>query len=191
LWFPEERKYDNYPPESRKQVLENIKSVAVAPGAFHFSKRWPAEKFSELIKSILRDYGAEVNLLGGPRDKELCERIISDVADPGVADRSGSVSIIKTARIIDKSDLLITNDTGVMHIAAARRVPLIALFGSTVKEFGFAPYRTPNKIVEVKLNCRPCTHIGRKNCPKSHFNCMDNITVEEILKTINLFSPNK
>ena len=68
---------------------------------------------------------------------------------------------------------IVCNDSGLMHTACAMKVPVLALFGSTIREFGFTPYNNKNLILENKtLSCRPCTHIGRENCPKNHFKCM-------------------
>jgi heptosyltransferase-2 len=69
-----------------------------------------------------------------------------------------------------------------MHIAAARHVPVVAIFGSTVPEFGFTPFRIPYEIVQKELSCRPCTHYGKAACPRKHFNCMNLIEVNEVAK---------
>ena len=109
--------------------------------------------------------------MGGASDKNICQEILEKTNNfPN--DFSGEISILKTAEILSSCDLLVTNDTGVMHIAAARQVPIIAIFGSTTTDFGFAPYRIKHKIIEFDLNCRPCTHIGRSECPLKHFNFM-------------------
>jgi heptosyltransferase-2 len=73
--------------------------------------------------------------------------------------------------------LIYCNDSGLMHLATAVKVPVIAFFGSTVKEFGFFPYKTKNTVLQIEnLKCRPCTHIGRKSCPEKHFKCLNDIT---------------
>lgn len=87
-----------------------------------------------------------------------------------ITDASGATSIYETARVLDKADGLLCNDSGILTLA--RRVPVAAVFGSTVREFGFAPFRVPNVIIEQELDCRPCTHIGRAECPLGHFKCM-------------------
>jgi len=123
-------------------------------------------------------------LLGGTADREICQKISEKLSFKTI-DRSGENSIFKTAWELDNCDLLITNDTGVMHIAAARRIPVVAIFGSTVKEFGFAPFRVENRVVEIEdLPCRPCTHIGRAECPLGHFKCMNLIEPGAVLKSV-------
>lgn len=160
--------------------------VAIAPGAHHFTKRWPAERFAALCKG-LADEGATPVLVGGPADVELCNAI-AQAAGSSVDNQAGSMSVQDTARILDTCVLIVTNDTGVMHLASARRLPVVAIFGSTVPELGFAPYGVPHTIVEHPIACRPCTHIGRSSCPRGHFLCMVGVTVDEVLHaTLDLF----
>ena len=72
-----------------------------------------------------------------------------------------------------------------MHLASAKQKKIVAIFGSTVQEFGFFPFGTESAIVErAGLDCRPCTHIGRKDCPKEHFKCMTEIGQEEVYATM-------
>ncbi len=74
-----------------------------------------------------------------------------------------------------------------MHTATAVDVPVIAFFGSTVKEFGFTPYNFKNLILENNsLSCRPCTHIGRNSCPEKHFKCMKDITPQSAFEKLSL-----
>lgn len=183
LWLPEEKGFNIYPPENR--ILNNkMEKIAIAPGAFHFTKRWLPERFTELIRKLKDAYNAEIILVGGKNDEEISSQIKSCI-NFEINDYSGSESIIETARIIDSCDLLITNDTGVMHIAAARQVPVAAIFGSTVPAFGFSPFRVQNIIIEKPVTCRPCTHIGRNSCPKKHFNCMKLITADNVIEGVN------
>ncbi len=82
--------------------------------------------------------------------------------------------------------VIYANDSGLMHVAAAVKVPVIAFFGSTVKEFGFFPYNAKNVIVENNdLSCRPCTHIGKSHCPKKHFKCMMELTPGLAIQKLN------
>ncbi|HYF03289.1 MAG TPA: glycosyltransferase family 9 protein [Patescibacteria group bacterium] len=202
LWLPEERKgekgigrtkhrKENYPPESKPHHVlrithyaSRVTRIAIAPGAHHFTKRWPLEKFAELAEMLFKKYSCEIVLLGSVADKEICRKISEKLSFIAI-DRSDATSVFDTARELDACDVLITNDTGVMHIAAARRIPVVAIFGSTVTAFGFAPFRVENRIVEVSdLPCRPCTHIGRAECPLGHFNCMNLIAPDTVLKSV-------
>ncbi|MBU2463951.1 MAG: lipopolysaccharide heptosyltransferase II, partial [Candidatus Edwardsbacteria bacterium] len=78
-----------------------------------------------------------------------------------------------------------TNDTGAMHIAEAVGTPVLAIFGPTVKQFGFAPWRTESKVIEANLDCRPCALHGSKQCPKGHFNCMKLLSADTVMGEID------
>jgi ADP-heptose:LPS heptosyltransferase len=85
-----------------------------------------------------------------------------------------------------KCKAVICNDSGLMHTACAVGTPVLTFFGSTVKEFGFTPYRNKNLILENNsLSCRPCSHIGRDKCPKNHFKCMKELTPEIVFNKLN------
>ena len=100
----------------------------------------------------------------------------------------GKTTFMESARIIERSQAVISHDTGFMHIAAALRKPLISIWGSTDPQLGFWPYygdHEPqlNHIQEVNgLSCRPCSKFGRASCPKGHFRCMNDIDVNAIVK---------
>ena len=78
-----------------------------------------------------------------------------------------------------------------MHMATAIQTPVLAIFGSTVKELGFFPYLAEARIIENSgLSCRPCSHIGRHYCPKKHFKCMEEVTPEKVYAELEKFSLN-
>ncbi|MBI5323972.1 MAG: glycosyltransferase family 9 protein [Ignavibacteriae bacterium] len=183
FWLPTDKEKGTYLPFIKKSNIIGKINIAIAPGAFHYTKRWIPEKFAGLIKFIKDKYDAEIVIIGGKADFEITKTII-DLSDVNVIDKSSSDSIISTAEVIDKCNMLITNDTGVMHIAAARQVPVVAIFGSTVQEFGFTPFRVENIIVEKNVSCRPCTHIGRDKCPKEHFDCMNKISIDDVSNAV-------
>ncbi len=153
---------------------ENI--IGFCPGSRHFTKMWPEEYFIELGEKIA-DEGYKIKLLGGKDDKAICERLAEKI--PGAENLSNNNELLKTIKEMKSCRAVICNDSGLMHAASAAGVPLIAIFGSTVREFGFLPYKVKNLILENNsLSCRPCSHIGRKKCPKGHFECMRSVTPE-------------
>lgn len=187
IWLSGETGKNQYPPELKNPLTSDNLVIGIAAGAHHATKRWPLEKFAELCNILYSAFGADIILLGGTDDKEICDKIVSLSTAP-IQNCSGSKSILATAEILDRCSLLVSNDTGVMHIAAARKVPVVAIFGSTVPEFGFSPYRVENIIVQKELSCRPCTNIGRDKCPLGHFNCMNQIEVEDVMDAIKKLS---
>lgn len=152
--------------------------ICLAPGAGFFTKRWPVEYFQELKQRIIEQFAFQVVILGDQNEKNL-GRLLDG---PGqIYDFTGKLSLTETGIVLSKSMALVSNDSGLMHMATAVNTPVVAIFGSTVKQLGFFPYRARSIVLENKtLQCRPCSHIGRKTCPKKHFDCMRKITPAEV-----------
>ncbi len=156
--------------------------IGLAPGARHFTKRWPEEYYAELGHSLQRD-GYTVVLFGGKDDKELCARLSKAIENS--INLCSDNDILQTAADMKLCKAVVCNDSGLMHTACAVRVPVLSIFGSTVKEFGFAPYNSRSLVLENKLlSCRPCSHIGRSRCPKGHFKCMLEISPVDAYKNL-------
>ena len=155
--------------------------IAIAPSAKHETKRWPAERFAELADKLVDKFKAKVIILGGREDKEICYKVKSMMKNEAI-NLCGETTLLESAGILLLCKLLVTNDSGLMHIGSAVKTKIVAIFGSTVKEFGFFPYGTQSIVVEKPIPCRPCSHIGRSKCPKGHFNCMLSIQVEDVFK---------
>jgi len=159
--------------------------IGLCPGARHFTKRWPVERFAVVGVRGAREAGAKLLVFGGPDEVDLCTTLvdrINEQAGPGRATHfCGQLSLLETAATMGFCDLIITNDSGLMHIATAMHRKVVAIFGSTVREFGFFPYEENAVVLERSgLYCRPCSHIGRSECPEEHFRCLREISVEEV-----------
>jgi heptosyltransferase-2 len=174
---------------SDHQIPVDKPFISIAPGASFFTKRWPAEYFNNLISHVQNAYGYTCVILGGPHDEPLGAYLAQNSNTISLA---GKTTLLESAVIIAKSALMVSNDSGLMHMATAVRTPVVVIFGSSVKELGFYPYKGEYKVLEVEgLDCRPCSHIGKNACPKKHFKCMQDIPpesvfneVERILKTL-------
>ena len=156
--------------------------VAVVTGGQHATKILPVDKVVEVCQSL----GRPIILVGGPEDAERGEEIVARVGE-GVVNDCGKLTLGQSASVLQLSDAVITNDTGMMHIAAALRKPIVSVWGNTVPEFGMYPYlpkgMAPAAIVENKaLRCRPCDKLGYARCPKGHFKCMNELEVKEIVE---------
>lgn len=165
-------------------VLSELKNtVGICPGAKHFTKRYPIEYQIQLCKLLIQN-NYNVILFGGRIDESICREISSKV--PQVINLQNDDDILQTVSDMRLCDTIICNDSGLMHVASKINKKLFAIFGSTVKEFGFMPYNCDKSvIVENKsLSCRPCSHIGRSSCPKSHFKCMKELKPENIFEQI-------
>jgi len=120
-------------------------------------------------------------LLGGKEDYKNAEQIVQG-ADRHILNACGQFSLHGSASWVQQARLLITHDTGLMHIGAAFKKHTISVWGNTIPAFGMYPYQTDYQTIEVKnLACRPCSKIGHHQCPKGHFKCMQDIDVNEII----------
>uniref|UniRef100_Q3ANR6 Heptosyltransferase n=1 Tax=Chlorobium chlorochromatii (strain CaD3) TaxID=340177 RepID=Q3ANR6_CHLCH len=168
------------------------KVLAICCGANHFTKRYPALHFATVVRLLMeRHPSLTVLLLGGKEDvpqvNAILEAVPSALRSQMVA-FAGECSLMQSAALLARSDAVLCNDTGLMHIASAFGKQLFVLFGSSVREFGFLPYHTPYELFEVsKLRCRPCSHIGRSRCKKKHFRCMHALSPESIAQRIHLY----
>lgn len=170
---------NNIEPESKREI------IGLCPGSRHFTKMWPKGYFIEL-GNLLADSGREIWLIGGRSDRAICSEIAKSIR--GSVDCSYDDEMLKMAGLLKKCKAVVCNDSGLMHLTCAVGTPVFALFGSTVKEFGFSPYKNRNLIFENNsLSCRPCSHIGRDNCPKGHFKCMKELTPSLVYKKLELF----
>ncbi|HRP02801.1 MAG TPA: glycosyltransferase family 9 protein [Candidatus Kapabacteria bacterium] len=186
FWIESDKLKEQYTPFYKNYSEIKQLRIAVAPGAHFKTKQWLPEYFIELINLLKLKYDCNIIILGGKSEYDLCTYISNKTNSPSYA---GQTSIYESAKLIDECNLMICNDTGLMHIAAARQIPVAVFFGSSVQELGFTPYKVANIILEQKLWCRPCSHIGRKKCPLLHFNCMKKTTpkfaFDKIIRLIN------
>jgi ADP-heptose:LPS heptosyltransferase len=156
-------------------------------GGQHQTKIFPRER----IINILRKTDEPFILLGGAEDAKTGD-FIAGHFDSRVVNASGQFSLNQSASILRQSRKVYTNDTGLMHIAAAFHKIIISFWGNTIPGFGMYPYLShpESKMLEVKnLSCRPCSKIGFQKCPKGHFKCMMDIPEEDILSTFDREDP--
>ncbi len=165
------------------------KLIGICPGAKHLTKRYPLELMKELVQILIeREYS--VAIFGGKEDREICELIKID--SPYVKNFQNDNELLLTAALMKNCSAVICNDSAYLHLASLLKIPTVAVFGSTVKEFGFFPIFKKSIIVENNsLSCRPCSHIGRNNCPKGHLKCLMEISpkliaqkTEDLLKDV-------
>ena len=157
--------------------------IGLVIGAAHYTKKLPVDKLKELCSKI--DH--PVILLGGKEDNENGKQIAA--VDPvKIYNACGKFNLNESADLVRKSKLVITHDTGLMHIAAAFKKKVISVWGNTVPEFGMYPYfgkfQIPNSKFQITgLRCRPCSKIGYSKCPRGHFKCMRQISMDAIAET--------
>jgi lipopolysaccharide heptosyltransferase II len=156
--------------------------VSIAPGATHPTKRWPRDYWVKLIRSIVHT-GADVVIVGGPDDSATGTDLA--VRSGGhVTSSAGDLTLQGTGAVIKRSAALISGDTGVMHMATGLGTPVVALFGPTVRQFGFFPYKARATVVERDLTCRPCSSHGGPVCPLEHHLCMREIQPDMVFSAL-------
>ena len=160
--------------------------ICIALGAAHNTKQIP----ESILMKICDQVHAKIHLLGGVQDKEKGDRIAK--GRKHVMNYAGGCSLHESALHIKNAKLLLTGDTGLMHIAVGLAVPSLVMWGNTVPDFGMYPYYGDKKIYTFNhqvegLSCRPCSKLGKTSCPKGHFNCMNKQNIELIVEQIQSF----
>jgi len=152
---------------------------AMNPGAVMLEKRWPMINYIKLIKKLPEKY--VIILLGGKEDKVVCKDVQDRIVNRKIFNLAGKTSIQQTAEIIKKCKLVITHDSGTMHIAGATDAKLVAIFGPTSPK-RFAPKNAI--IVESKLKGCPCYDAFGKYNKKIAKRCIESVSVEDVVKKI-------
>lgn len=155
--------------------------IAIVIGAAHNTKCLTAEQIAKLCDEL----NHPVVLMGGPGELTKAEEIQQMSASKQIKNACSEFDILQSASILQQSAVLISHDTGLMHIAAALKKPQVVIWGNTIPQFGMYPYYGAEKIrwesfEQTNLKCRPCSKIGFAECPKGHFKCILQHNVKEI-----------
>jgi heptosyltransferase-2 len=173
---------DGGPPEIHPSPADDARAaaiatdgefVALAPGASHATKRWPASHWERLAR-LLGDGGIRTVAVGDPRERGLV---------PVAVDACG-IGLGPTAALLGRATVVVANDSGLMHLATAVGTPVIALFGPTVPDLGYGPYRADAVVLERALPCRPCSVYGGSHCPLGHHRCMIDLMPETVADAV-------
>ncbi len=166
-----------------QNLLENFSSdkeyVCFFPGSVWATKQLPPDKWIELTKKIPDNFN--IFLSGSKEDFNLCEYIKIKSQHPNVFNIAGIFSLLEVARITQQARRVFVNDSAPLHLVSALNIPVTSFFCSTVTDFGFYPLSDNSQVIEVEnLDCRPCGIHGHKQCPKGHFRCGLEISLEKI-----------
>lgn len=143
--------------------------AVLLPGTNWPTKRWPIEHFAALVQPLKERFGLASVVAGGPDDAALGQQI------PGALNLAGKTSLRQLVALLERADLVVANDSGPMHIAAALGRPLVTLFGPT-NPVRTGPYGRPETVVRLGLECSPCYS---RTC--SHLSCLRQLTPDLVL----------
>jgi heptosyltransferase-2 len=151
--------------------------IALAPGASYGpAKKWDSSRYAQVAEALISDFGCQVIIVGSHQDRGEAEDIISRMK--GAAwDFTGKTTLGQLATLLSRCRLLLTNDSGAMHVAAATQTPILALFGPT-DPAKTSPYGVRYRLLRREVGCSPCL---LRECPTDH-RCMAGIKVEEVLR---------
>ena len=156
--------------------LADARCVAVCPGAeFGPAKRWPAAHFAALARALVAD-DKEVWLLGSASDRVVCDEIEA-LVPTGIRNLAGRTGLLDALDLLSLTELVVTNDSGLMHVACALQRPVVAIFGSTSPAFT-PPLSHDARIVSLELDCSPCFE---RHCPLGHLDCLNTLSPDLVL----------
>lgn len=183
--------YTLFPPKtvSNKKILSFVFKpfIVISPGSKWETKRWPKENFKELIKAILNFYPKYKIVLTGDKNDEKILTYLEKIEDKRIISLK-NINLEELMFVLKRTSLLVTNDSAPTHIASSFNVPVITIFGPTIKNFGFYPFNKNGVVVENKnVKCRPCGMHGHKKCPRNTHDCMKSISPEKVLDKIKNF----
>jgi heptosyltransferase-2 len=161
-----------------QQQLAGARLAALAPGAAHATKRWPVSHWIALGERLAAA-GYKLVVVGGPEDRGVAHQIGGTAVSA-----AGEFSLQETGALLARSQVLVSGDTGVMHMATGVGTPVVALFGPTVEEFGFFPYSARSTVLQRALDCRPCSAMGTGQCPLDHHRCMVDIVPADVAAAV-------
>lgn len=157
--------------------------IGFNPGAaFGPAKRWPAEQFAELAEKLCQRFDSLILIFGSSADQQvaLTIRQLAGRNSSKLIDLTGATSLIEAMALIGECDVFVTNDSGLMHVAAALRTPQVAIFGST-DHIATGPLADNAVVIRKSLPCSPCK---KTQCPEKHFRCMRLIDSDEVFAAV-------
>jgi len=160
--------------------LKSLK-VAIFPGATYPTKCFPVEKLAALIQLMKQNWNLEIYLNGSKNEKKICGQLYKQIDASSKINLCGKQNLAELVYFVADMDVVISNDSGPMHLAAALGKKQIAFFGSTTTRLGFRPLNDKAIVFQTILPCQPCTLHGRKKCPLNHFKCMENIDINVVM----------
>ncbi len=160
--------------------------IGLAPGARWDTKRWPPAHWAELLRRLreVTDLPVEIFLGAQERSWFAAGPLADAAAAAGGVTVAADLPLPELARRLGACRVVVTNDSGLLHLAEAAGTPVIALFGPTVRAFGYFPLLPDSRVLERELSCRPCSRNGRRPCWRGDLACLDRIAPDTVLAAL-------
>jgi heptosyltransferase II len=160
--------------------------IAIAPGAMWESKQWPVDNFTTVVEQLLYS-GKNIRLFIGPKEKQwFQESTLAKITNDNL-EIINNQSLLKVAKLLGNCSCTITNDSGLLHLSETTNTPVVAMFGPTVKQFGYFPLLKNSKVIEHNISCRPCSRAGKRDCWRGDLACLTKISTDTVLKAVGEF----
>ena len=154
--------------------------LGVAPGASHGPKRWPPDRFARVADHMAESRGMGVLVLGSERDRPVTGEVVRAMGSPAV-DWTGAADLSLLPAAVQRCGLMVTNDSGPMHVATAVGTPVVGVFGATHPRLGFAPLGPADAVVTRDLPCSPCSLHGDRPCRYGTHACMEDLPAQNVI----------
>ncbi len=164
----------------KNNIHKNDKIIVVSPGSRSHTKRWPKERFVELINRLIREFSVKIILTGDAHDAPINRYIAQNACGP-LLDLSVQTSLGELASLLMKARLLITNDSATLHIASYLNIPVVAIFGITDDQ-AYGPWSDNCAVAKKEIFCRPCR---KAQCRFKTLECMSLVKVEDVFNQVN------
>ncbi len=169
-------------------VRPSDRIVIFNPGGRADKKRWSEEKFAEVGKELLENYNSlKIIITGTVKEDKIAETVKELIGSTDVFNLAGKTTLKQMAALLEKASLIITNDTGTLHLASAMHCPTVAIFGPT-NPYRYGPIGTKNIVIHSNIPCFPCNE--KRRCRKDYL-CIKEITPSEVIKSAMLFLDEK
>ncbi len=167
--------------EGERLIAGSGNALCLIPGSGRATKTWPADLWLDFLRRFLEADSRPAVILGGKAEAELGQQL-AELDPDRVTNYCGRLSLGRSARLLAECRAVLCGDTGLMHMADAADLPGCVLACSSHKRLGFWPSGKSLRVLEVDINCRPCSHVGRKSCPQGHFNCARQLEPARVLE---------
>ena len=158
-------------------------TIGIIPSAQWPGKRWPSERFRAVLRSVVDNTPTSIIIFGGPNDL-FCRDIADGLPQDRVLNTQGLLTLGQSMAVLLRCQLVVANDTGLMHVSDALGIPSVLILGPTSGELGCLPFHRLSRVLEHSLWCRPCSKNGQAPCIRGHRVCLKRTTPEEVVLSI-------